>query len=255
MKPAPSLPAEQHNIEIELNRTIWGRKPVLRAIYRGFYEEIAAATTGSVAGETIELGSGMGNIKQVLPHCMTTDIFNNAWLDRVETAYALSFPNSSVGNLIMFDVFHHLEFAGRALEEAARVVVPGGRLIIFDHDMGLVPHGVCRAFHHEPVGMGERMRWDPPAEFSAPGGGYYAATGNAHRCFVRGELSNRWAAQWRPLEVRRMSSFAWLASGGFRGRQLFPTITLPLVQAMDRLLSRLPGIFSARLLVVLERRA
>jgi hypothetical protein len=48
----------------------------------------------------------------VIPECVTTDIFPNPWLDRVENAYALNFADASVGNLILFDVFHHLEFPG-----------------------------------------------------------------------------------------------------------------------------------------------
>jgi SAM-dependent methyltransferase len=254
MKAPLSLPVEQHNIEIQLNRASWDRKPALRAIYRGFYQQIAAATTQAVSGQTVELGSGMGNIKQFLPHCVTTDIFNNTWLDRVESAYGLSFPDSSIANLILFDVFHHLEFAGKAFDEAARVVVPGGRMIIFDQDMGLVARWICRAFHHEPVGMGRPIGWKAPAGFSAANSAYYAATGNAYRCFVQGELSEQWAAKWKLIECRRISSLAWLACGGFRGKQFYPDGALPLVQAMDRLLSRFPSIFSARLLVVLERR-
>ncbi len=255
MKPGSSLPIEQHNIEIQINRAIWERKPALRAVYRGFYQEIAAATTRGVPGETVELGSGMGNIKQFLPHCVTTDIFNNIWLDRVETAYALSFSNSSVANLIMFDVFHHLEFPGLAFEEAARVVAPGGRMIIFDQDMSLLSRCVCRVFHHEPVSMGKQLHWNAPASFSPAHSAYYAATENAYRFFVRGELSEERTAAWKLIECRRICSFAWLGCGGFRGTQLYPDVALPAIRLADRLLSHLPSIFSARLLVVLERRA
>jgi SAM-dependent methyltransferase len=253
MKSGSSLPIEQHNIEIQINRAIWERKPALRAVYRGFYEQIAAATTSRVPGQTVELGSGMGNIKQFLPHCVTTDIFNNTWLDRVETAYALSFSNSSVANLILFDVFHHLEFPGNAFEEAARVVAPGGRMIIFDQDMSLLSRWICRVFHHEPVSMGKQLRWNAPVDFSTASSAYYAATENAYRCFVRGELSEQRAAKWKLVECRRICSFAWLGCGGFRGKQLYPAGALPLIRLVDRLLSHLPDLFSSRLLVVLER--
>jgi SAM-dependent methyltransferase len=255
MKAEAPLPVGQHNIEIQENRAQWERKPALRAIYGDFIRQIAGFLTDAVAGQTVELGSGMGTIKESIPHCVTTDIFANPWLDRVETAYHLSFPDATIANLILFDVFHHLEFAGPAMQEAARVVTPGGRLIIFDHDMGLVPRLVCRVFHHEPLGLDRPMTWDAPAGFSPAHGPYYAAIGNGYRCFVRGEFSAQWSAHWKLIHCRRLSSFAWLACGGFRGRQLYPDLALPLVQFVDRMLSFLPGIFSARMLVVLERRA
>ncbi len=255
MKSTEPLPVEQHNIEILENRARWNRKPALRSIYGDFYRQIAAAVTNRVSGRTVELGSGMGNIKQFIPHCVTTDIFENPWLDRVETAYALTFPDASVANLILFDVFHHLEFPGNAFREAARVIPPGGRMIIFDHDMGLVPRFICKAFHHEPVAMDRAIVWDASPDFVPAQSAYYAAIGNAYRCFVRGELNGKWSTQWKIVSCRRISSFAWMGCGGFRGPQLYLTVALPLIQFLDRLLSYVPNLFSARMLVVLERRA
>ena len=71
-------------------------------------------------GSVVELGSGIGNIKEVIPKCLCTDLFPNPWLDYVENAYALSFGSASVSNLILFDVFHHLKYPGTALQEFHR---------------------------------------------------------------------------------------------------------------------------------------
>src|SRR5580698_5232543 len=133
-----ATPLEQHNIEIHQNRQNWDRKPGLRGVYQSFYREIAARIRRDVDGRTVELGSGLGNIKTVLPECLTTDIFPNPWIDRVEDAYQLSFESGSVGNLILFDVWHHLQFPGTALREFKRVLARGGRVIIFDPAMGLI---------------------------------------------------------------------------------------------------------------------
>jgi hypothetical protein len=257
MKDPASIPppAEQHNQEIHENRRHWNAKPALREVYREFYTLIAANALADVRGSTVELGSGMGNIKQFLPACITTDIFTNPWLDQVENAYALSFSDGSIANLILFDVFHHLEFPGRAFAEATRVTRPGSRLIIFDHDMGWIPRLICRLFHHEPLGFAQALQWDPPADFDPWHSGYHAAIGKAFRCFVRGELQSRWSENWRLKTCLRMASFAWLGSGGFRGPQLYPDLAAPFVRRLDRWFSHLPTAFAARLLVVLERRS
>ena len=73
---------EQHNLEIHANAEVWRRKPLLRDIYDGFYAHIAAELPPAELGPVVELGSGMGNIKRLIPQCITTDLFSNAWLDR-----------------------------------------------------------------------------------------------------------------------------------------------------------------------------
>ena len=99
---------------------------MLREIYHDFYQRIADARIDpALPGPAVELGSGMGRIKDVIPQCVTTDLFPNAWLDRRENCYQLSFADASVSHLILFDVWHHLRYLGTALREFHRVLVPG----------------------------------------------------------------------------------------------------------------------------------
>jgi hypothetical protein len=94
--------AEQHNREIHENQKAWARKPVLRRAYAELYRTICENIEPSIPGKKVEPGSGMGNIRKHLPECITTDMFPNPWLDRVENAYQLSFSDSSVGHPILF---------------------------------------------------------------------------------------------------------------------------------------------------------
>jgi hypothetical protein len=86
-----SSDAEQHNREIHENRKAWARKPVLRRAYAELYRTTCENIEPSIQGSKVELGSGMSNIRDHLPECITTDLFPNPWLDRVENAYQLSF--------------------------------------------------------------------------------------------------------------------------------------------------------------------
>ncbi len=242
---------EQHNREIHENIEYWNRKPLLQRIYADFYREIAARVNPSVPGTIVELGSGMGNIKERLPNCITTDVFPNPWLDAVENAYSLSFRDSSVGHLILFDVWHHLEFPGTALREFYRVLRPEGRLIVFDPAMGLFGRMVFGMFHHEPLALRDRIAWYAPASFSAEAHRYYAAQGNASRIFGGHEFRDR-LEDWRVLEIRYFSALSYLASGGLRGPQFYPEALLPVLQGIDRMLSRFP-LLASRMLVVLAK--
>jgi SAM-dependent methyltransferase len=248
-----ALELGQHNREIQANREHWRRKPLLQEIYRDFYEEIARKLRRDLPGETVEIGSGIGNLKSVMPEALATDIFPNPWLDRVENAYALSFADESVANLILFDVWHHLQYPGTALAEFRRVLAKGGRLIIFDPGMGALGRMVYGIFHHEPLGLRQPIQWSAPADFSPTEMVYYAAQGNAQRIFLSDEFACE-LTDWRIVDRKLMAAISYVASGGFSGRQLYPKIFLPLFRLIDRAATRVPSLFGTRLLVVLEKK-
>ena len=244
---------EQHNVEIHENRRHWERKPLLRKIYSQFGREIAKRVDRTMPGLVVELGSGMGHIREHLPDCITTDVFPNPWLDRVENAYGLSFDPGSISHLILFDVWHHLEYPGTALREFHRVLNERGKVIIFDPAMGILGRFVFGAFHHEPLGLRAEIHWEAPSGLTCECIGYYAAQGNASRVFGSGAFRERLRC-WRVAEVSYFSGLAYLGTGGFRGPQLYPMAALPLLNRVDVFLSRFPSLAS-RMLVVLEKQA
>jgi SAM-dependent methyltransferase len=252
MNAGESLPVGQHDLEIQGNRLAWERKPRLRSVYRAFHVRIASRLDRSVPGLIVELGSGMGSIKEVIPECVTTDLFPNPWLDRQENAYRLSFADGSVANLILFDVWHHLRYPGTALAEFRRVLAPGGRVIIFDPAMSATGRLVYGLFHHEPLGMGLALTWEAPAGFKPGDADYFAAQGSATRIFWRREDPGRLAG-WELLEVRPLPSFEYFATGGFSGPQLGPDWGFRIWRKLDRLAGFWPNLFAARLLVVLRK--
>lgn len=242
---------EQHNVEIFENREQWEKKPLLHKVYAEFYREITDRVNPTHPGFTVELGSGMGNIKQHMPQCITTDIFPNPWLDRVENAYHLSFNQGEIGHLILFDVWHHLRYPGTALKEFARVLAPEGRVILFEPAMGLIGRFVFGHFHHEPLGLDDEIEFNAPDGFSGHEPTYYAAQGNASRVFGSAAFKDE-LRSWRVTEIKYFSGLAYVASGGFSGPQLYPAQFWPFVSLMDSTLSRFPKLAS-RMLVVLER--
>ncbi|MBK8477977.1 MAG: class I SAM-dependent methyltransferase [Opitutaceae bacterium] len=255
-EPEPTDPAArscaQHNVEIHENLGHWQRKPLLREVYAGFYREIAARLEGRPVGPVVECGSGIGNLKSVLPDCLATDLFPNPWIDRTENVFALSFADSTVGALILFDVFHHLEYPGTALRELHRVLKPGGRLILFEPAAGLLGRFVLGLFHHEPLGFDRPITWEAPPGWDPNAVRYYAAQANAWRLFRRGEHAERLAG-WRVRAVTYFPALPWLLCGGFRGPQLCPRWLLPVVRVIERGLAVLPALSASRMLVVLEK--
>jgi hypothetical protein len=243
---------ERHLQEMLLNRESWDKKPVLQRVYGSFYNQIASHLVDPAEGPVVELGSGIGVSKNFIPNCITTDIFPNPWLDRVENAYELNFGDSSIRNLVLFDVFHHLKYPGSALAEFWRVVMPRGRVILFEPAMGLLGKVVYGLFHHEPLGLDSTIEL-----FPAPGNrpskhGYYAAQGNAWRIFVQGERSELLVG-WNLVRCRTLCALSYVLSGGFSKPSLYPLFLLPAIRMADKLLQVSPPLFATRLLVVLEK--
>ena len=80
-----------------------------------------------------------------------------------------------MANLILFDVWHHLEFPGTAIAEFHRVLKASGRLIIFDPAMGMLGRLVYGLFHNEPLALDAEIRWNAPPDFVPDKMNYYAA--------------------------------------------------------------------------------
>ncbi len=243
---------EQHQKEIVENHERWVRKPLLQTIYRGFHEEIARHLSALDAPLVVELGSGIGNIKDVIPHALRTDLFPNPWLDQTENAYALSFGNETVSDLILFDVFHHLRYPGTALRELARVLRPGGRVLVFDPFISLLGMLVYGPPHHEPIGWWQEIEWLAPKGWSPAQTDYYAAQGNATRIFF-GRMAPVLLKDWKLINRFRYAALSYAASGGYSGPQLYPDRLYPFMRSVDRALDLIPGAFATRTLVVLEK--
>src|SRR5579862_4132580 len=121
-------PLEQHQLEIQKNLRAWETRPLLKKIYASFYQRILSLIDKSIPGRIVEIGSGIGNLKSLLPDAISTDLFPNPWLDVVCDGYDLPFNDGSLSHLVAFDVFHHLRAPKAFLNEAHRVLTRGGRL-------------------------------------------------------------------------------------------------------------------------------
>ncbi len=246
------IKSEQHNIEIQKNATHWKNKPALRGVYQSFYRLINSNLNKSLNGDIVELGSGIGQIKEFIPECITTDMFPNPWLDRQENAYQLSFADHSLSNLILFDVFHHIEYPGNLFREFKRVLHPQGRIIIFDPYISLLSYPVYGLFHHEPVSWQKNIEWLSPPGAGLDNTPYFAAQSRATRIFDCGQLPQNLQG-WHLREKKILPAWDYVFTGGFSKPQLLPDFMLSVLSKSQKYLNVFPRIFGTRILVVLEK--
>jgi SAM-dependent methyltransferase len=231
---------------------VWAHKPVLRAIHQDFYDRLAAEC---LPGTTIEIGGGIGNLKQYLSDVIATDIQFAPWLNCVADAHRLPFAAGTAANIVMVDVLHHLEFPAAFFREATRVLQPGGRVLMVEPAMTWGSTLICRLFHDEPV----RMSADSLADGTPdPRRGPYEAN-QAIATILATRDRARFHARFPELRMTRVHWFgfvAYPASGGFKSWSLIGADAARRVLRMERFIEPLLGrVAGFKVMIVIEKKA
>lgn len=231
-------------------RQIWEIKPALKRLYESYYREMVALCK---PGRTLEIGGGSGNLKSFAPDVVSTDIVFAPWLDAVADAQYLPFNGRSFDNIVFVDVLHHIEQPRAFLQEAERVLRPGGRIVMIEPAITPVSFLFYRLFHPEPVIMAadplaaitpdpNRDPWD--ANQAIP-----TLLFGRHRDRLHREFSGL-----RLVALRRIALASYPMSGGFRPWSLLPLQLIGPLLRLERWLEPLLGrLMAFRLVAVIER--
>lgn len=236
---------------LDEHRATWADKPILHEIYGDLHRRIQAAC---IPGATLEIGGGSGHVADFADGLVTLDIQWASWLSVVGDAHDLPFADASFANVTMLDVLHHLNRPARALAEMARILRPGGRVVMIEPGMTPVSRAFYGLFHDEPVIMAARPLEDRDQTGPRPEDANQAIPDLIFRRFRR--VFEARCPQLAVVAVRRLSLFAYPLSGGFQPWQALPTAwARPLLKLEDILLPILGSVMAFRTMVVLERRA
>ena len=210
------------------------RKPSLKCLYQEIYEKyIECLNRCPESGIALELGSGAGFPKQMVPELITSDILPYEGVDQVVDATQLPFEDQSLRFIGMMNVFHHIPDAERFLQEAQRCLLPGGRLFIVDQHPGYISTPILRFIHHEPYDA-RAASW----KFESRGPLSDANGALAWIVFVRDRntfqqlFPNLQLVQYSPHTPLRY----WLM-GGLKDWNLLPGPAFPFATKMDRILT------------------
>lgn len=223
-------------------------KPFLRRLYVDWYAAIADRLP-TPASRVVELGSGGGFMKEIIPQVTTSDILPLPDNDLTFDALAMPFADNSVDAFVMVDVFHHVPDSERFLREMSRTLLRGGRIIMSEPATTWWSRFIYGNFHHEP--------FDPSAGWTIPGTGPMSDANGAlpYIVFERDRaLFEQRFPELQIVSLIKHTPARYLLSGGVSRRALVPAWSYGLLTWLEHMLRPLARYLAMFELVVIEKR-
>jgi SAM-dependent methyltransferase len=226
---------------IEIEKAL-SSKPGLRRLYEETYQNYATCLRRCPGdGLAVELGSGAGFAKNVIPELITTDVLAYPGVDMVVDATKLPFLDYSVRFFGMLNVFHHIPDVAAFLSEAARCLVPEGRAFIVDENRGWISSLILRYFHSEPYApKSKSWRFAPTGPLSGANGALAWMVFVRDRPRFEREYPTLKLLQYKPTTPLRY----WL-SGGLKHWSLLPERAWKYATTFDELLLKISPHFGS----------
>jgi len=224
-------------------------KGFLRRLYSEYYDQMGAAVGYGEHGMFVEIGSGGGFIKEVLPNTVTSDVVPHDGVDEVFPAQSMPFDDGSVNGIFILNCFHHFSKPGLVLGEFERVLAKYGSVVMIEPANTWWGRQVYTNFHHEP--------FDTSGEWSLPSSGRLSGANGALPWIVFVRDREAFSTRFPSLAIDSVSyhtPFSYLISGGLTWRQLAPTWGYSLVRTTESLLSPVSKILGMFMTIVIKKR-
>ena len=227
-----SRPTDDYSI-YSLRADIIRKKPFLRKLYADFYIELDKALIGKINGGLIvELGSGVGFIKEVIPGIITSDILRLPNINLNFSALNMPFRESAVGAFLMIDTLHHLGNTRAFLKEVNRCLRIGGRIVMIEPANTIFSRFGHRNFHYEDFDLSGDWCFEKKSHL------FSANCAIPWIIFCRDrKLFESEFPSLKILKIKIHTPFRYWVSGGFSMRQLVPDWVYTIIKSTERLLS------------------
>ncbi|MET4746676.1 class I SAM-dependent methyltransferase [Bradyrhizobium sp. RT11b] len=235
-----------------IHREVWERKKGLRALYHDYHRRLFERCP---PGFVLDIGGGTAHIKESRADVVSVDIMSFPGIDVVADAHSLPFSNELFSGVVMLDVLHHLESPIEFLQEASRVLKPGGCLAMIEPAMTTLARRFYDRFHEEPVDMDV----DPfaPVVINPHRQPFDANQAIPTLLFAEPRARSRLEQVVPSLQVRAVewhSLFAYPMSGGFQKWSLMPAALVgPMLGLEKRIPAPVRKHLAFRMTIVLER--
>lgn len=235
----------------ELRRRIIKEKAFLRKLYEEWYRKLITAIPAPdiCPGQVLELGSGGGFLREMLPECISSEVFPCAGVDMTLDARQLPFADKSLRAIVMVDVFHHVPDVAAFLDEAQRALAPGGVIAMLEPWHTSWSNFIYRRLHSEPF-VPETPGWTFPET------GPLSGANGALPWIVFERDREKFAKNFPGLKLKNITldyPFSYLFSGGVSLRALLPGVFFSAFRAFERMLKPMEGRLALFAFILLQR--
>jgi SAM-dependent methyltransferase len=220
--------------ELLRNRRTLRSKKFLNLLYCDFYAELKKYCS---KGKIIEVGSGAGFIKEIIPDSITSDVIAGPGIDNVFSASDIPYKSSSVASFVMIDVFHHIPDVEKALQEMYRCLKVSGTVVMIEPFTSWWGTIIYKYLHHED--------YLPQSNWKLTKSGRVSASNTALPWIVYKRDKQRFMNAFPGFtitELRIHTPLTYLVSGGLTNWQFLPDSSYKIFKTLENILSSaIPG--------------
>jgi hypothetical protein len=237
-----------HPHMMEMSRQIIRQKSFLLQIYLEWYYRITK-TLEKIDLPVLELGSGGGFLKSIIPELITSDISYHQNTSIVLDGQELPFRPRSLGGIVMTNTLHHLPKPRQFFTCSARSIGPGGVLAMIEPWVTPWSRLIYSRLHHEPF-QPNASEW----EFASTGP-VSGANGALPWILFQRDCDRflREFPQWEIEKIELLMPFRYLLSGGLSYRSLVPGWSFNLWRELENIMDKWLNSFGMFAFIVLRR--
>lgn len=211
------------------------KKFFLRNIYIDFYLQLKETLGPNYnKKKLIELGSGGGFIKEIIPNAITSEVMKIPAVNMHFSALKMPFKKESIDGILLIDVLHHIPDVEKFFNEADRTLKKGGKIIMIEPANTLWGGFIYKYFHHEPFLPNGSWKFKTTGPLSGANGALpWILFFRDRKKFLRKFPS------LRINYIKAHTPFRYIISGGFTLRQLLPNFFYPIILLIEKFLSPL----------------
>jgi SAM-dependent methyltransferase len=215
---------------IAIHKSLIESKVTLKQIYEKFYGEFRK--TKLPKGKILELGSGGGFLKKVIPKVITSDVVKGNGIDKVFFAEKLPFKNGELSGIFMLNVLHHIKNPEKALREMERCLKGGGKIKMIEPYNSIWSKFIYENFHHE--------LFDPNSSWKVEGNGRLSDANDAIPWIIFVRDRKVFEKKFPKLKINRVTPhtpFAYLLFGNLSKPQFLPSFMYPYIESLEEVLT------------------
>ena len=242
----------QYSLDDPLRSVEHGRilknKEFLNRLYKKWYFEFKNVADEFPDGKFVELGSGGGFLKEIIPSVITSDINTIPNIDMVFSATNMPFEDNSISAIFMIDAFHHFSDVEEFFRESERVLKENGKIVMIEPWNTIFSRFIYTKFHHE--------LFDPKIDWTFPSSGPLSGSNMALPWIVFSRDQKKFNMKFSNFTLKNMdlhTPFMYLFSGGFSRKQMLPEIFDSLLNCIDNLPSFLMKKFAMFATIEIEK--